>query len=165
MKRLSLIAALVLAQATGAFANDETRSSGISVCNETQSEKLYIAIVTARESDWIAEGWWSAERGACAYVSNRDTVGNAFLYIEDTESREWKGDYPLCVHPNKAFGIAISDFALGEAYFETPTCPDGQVVKGFIRIPTNPDTYEVITVDGNPGYYMDEEAAFEMMFQ
>lgn len=163
IKTIVAVAALVLNFSTTAFSQD--RDYGMSVCNQTAKEKIDIAIATARDNDWMVEGWWSATPGECRFVTNRDMVGNAFVYVKNQDGEAWESDWDLCIDMDDVFERPISDGTLADAFFETPSCPEGFTAKGFMRFDTTPDDYNVINIDGEPGFYPDLNTSMEMMFQ
>ena len=162
-RSIALLTLLLVSFASELPAEDP--KAGVSVCNNTESEKLFIAIIAARETDWIAEAWWDADRGECKYVNARDNAANMFLYLQDLEGNVWEGDYSVCIDMSKGFDIPLSNGELGDAFLEKPNCSDGQVAKGFFRVPTTPNGYDKISIDFEPGLYLDHETSLELMFQ
>lgn len=70
--------------------------AGLEVCNET-SDKHTVSIGYKADGDWVSEGWWAVEAGACTTVISRDLDLRYYYYFARAKGHKYEGKYAFCV--------------------------------------------------------------------
>ncbi len=67
------------------------------LCNKTTS-RIGVAIGYYEQSEWVSEGWWNVEQGACEVLLSGELAGQYYyVYAVDYDrGDEWKGRTTLC---------------------------------------------------------------------
>jgi uncharacterized membrane protein len=78
------------------------------VCNgfhETAS--FAVAYNEAKAGHWLASGWWTIAPGKCKTAVGGDLQDRYYYLYAYSASRQWKGNTPVCVVPNKSFDLTF----------------------------------------------------------
>ena len=94
-------ACLLLAGVIGALTVTPAQA-GLTICNET-GKGLSIAIGYKSGEDWMSEGWWNVDAGACRSVVDGD-LPNRHYYYADANGRINGDGYLFCTR-REAFTI------------------------------------------------------------
>ncbi len=75
------------------------------LCNKT-SNRIGVAIGYFDKREWVSEGWWNIETGACEILLNGDLEAQYYyVYALDYDrGDEWKGRVAMCTQ-DKEFTI------------------------------------------------------------
>jgi uncharacterized membrane protein len=97
--RLLSLAVLTLMIAAG------PARAGLTVCNKGK-HPAKVALGRFDGRDWMSEGWWDVEPGACSdLIKTPLDARYYYLYGSDNEAGVWDGGTAFCVVPGGRFSI------------------------------------------------------------
>lgn len=79
----------------------------LKVCNQTNGEKIDIAIAQRKEGVWTSEGWWSPAPNECWTIALGRYEGEV-LYYARSGGKYWTSDNTFCINQQQAFNIPNS---------------------------------------------------------
>lgn len=86
---------------TGGIVNSP---KNVSICNDSDDEKIWVAYVTSEDDGWRTKGWRIIENGNCSIIW-RDYIEYEILFYAEGEGGTWSGSALNCVHPTDKFDI------------------------------------------------------------
>ena len=104
---------------TGGIVNS---SKDISICNDSDDEKIWVAYVTSEDDNLRTKGWRKIENGNCSIIWH-DYFEYEILFYAEGQSGPWPGSTLNCVHPTDRFDIEKAE----------DRCPQGYQLAPFKR--------------------------------
>ena len=73
--------------------------AGLEICNQT-GVKQSVSVGYKQSGDWVSEGWWNIEPGACAEPIGGELKNRYYYYRATATGQEFTGDYTFCTQGN-----------------------------------------------------------------
>jgi uncharacterized membrane protein len=89
-------ASMVMACALGLFVAPGIARAGLEICNDTQARQT-VAIGYKQGDDWVSEGWWNIDPGACSTPVSGDLKNRYYYYLSKSSGWEFMdGNIAFC---------------------------------------------------------------------